>query len=125
MDIAQCWAEAKYLYDHGKLPAVANPELTEQIRAAQAAASEEDYRIAEIERYLAVRENGALTCVKQLWTEALHMPEDRAISAKDSRDIGVIMQNMHGWERVGNRHIGGFGKPKAWAKVIEKVTEEP
>lgn len=131
-DVRQCWAEAKYLYDNGKLAPVANPDLYAEIKAAQAAASEEDYRIADIERYLALRENGGLTCVKQLWKDALGMPEDRAISAKDSRDIGVIMQNMRGWERVGNQHIGGYGKPKAWKKVgikddpePKKVTEEP
>ena len=126
-DIKQCWAEAKYLYDRGKLAPVANPELAEQIKAAQTDASEEDYRIAEIAKYLALRENGALTCVKQLWTDALGMPVERPITTKESRDIGVIMQNMHGWERAGNCHIGGYGKPKAWRKIIpnaaEKVTE--
>ena len=131
-DVKQCWAEAKYLYDLGKLAPVANPELSTEIKAAQAAASEEDYRIAEIEKYGALRENGGLTCVRQLWIEALEMPRDRAISAKDSRDIGVIMQNMRGWERVGNQHVGGYGKPKAWKKVglrdtseAPEVTEEP
>lgn len=117
-DIRQCWAEAKHLFDTGKLPGVANPELITEIRAAQADASEEDYRIAEIEEWLRVNKTvGDLTCVKQLWVHALGMPEDRAISPKDSRDIGLIMQNMPNWVRVGNKRINGYGSPKAWQRV--------
>ena len=123
-DIRQCWAEAKQLFDEGRLPAVANPELIGDIRAAQAEASEEDYRIAEIEEWLRINKSiGDLTCVKQLWVHALKQPEDRAISAKDSRDIGLIMQNMPGWKRVGNRRIPGYGSPKAWQRVPPTVTE--
>ena len=117
-DIRQCWAEAKHLFDVGKLPGVANPELIKAIRAAQAEASEEDYRIAEIEEWLAKNKSiGELTCIKQLWVYALGMPEDRPISSKDSRDIGLIMQNMPGWKRVGNKRIPGYGSPKAWQKM--------
>lgn len=123
-DIRQCWAEAKHLFDMGKLPAVANPELIKDIRAAQAEASEEDYRIAEIEEWLCKNKSiGDLTCVKQLWVYALGMPEDRPISSKDSREIGLIMQNMPNWIRVGNRRINGYGSPKAWQRVVPTVTE--
>lgn len=123
-DIRQCWAEAKHLFDEGKLPAVANPELITDIRSAQAEASEEDYRIAEIEEWLRLNKSiGDLTCVKQLWVYALGMPEDRLITTKDSRDIGLIMQNMPGWERAGNRYLAGYGKPKTWKRVPPMGTE--
>lgn len=122
-DIRQCWAEAKYLYDQGKLASCANKDLQVEIRAQQSEVIEDDYRAAEIEDYLLHRRIGTLTCVKQLWVEALKMPEDRPISTKDSRDIGIIMQNMKGWERAGNQSIPGFGKPKAWRKIAPMNTD--
>lgn len=122
-DIRQCWAEAKHLFDHGELPPVANYELITEIRRAQTEASEDDYRIADIAKYLDERQIGSYTCVKQLWVFALGMPEDRPIPAKDSREIGLIMQNMPNWVRVGNRRIPGYGSPKAWQRVAPDVTE--
>lgn len=116
-DIRQCWAEAKYLFDNGKLPAYANPELAEQITAQQNDAMEDDPRIADIEKYLRDKSPGDLTCIKQLWVHALGMPEDRPISTKDSRDIGLIMQGFRDWERAGNRYLSGYGKPKTWRKI--------
>lgn len=115
-DIRQCWAEAKQLFDNGKLPAYANRDLLADIRREQADAMEDDYRIAEIEKYLRHKQIGELTCVKQLWVHALGMPEDRPISTKDSRDIGLIMQGFDNWERAGNQYINGYGKPKAWRR---------
>ena len=129
-DIRQCWAEAKYLFDKGELLPCAKRELLNDIRAQQADASEDDYRIAEIEEYLyKKRKVGDLTCVKQIWVYALGMPEDRPITTKDSRDIGLIMQNMRCWERSGNQYMQGYGKPKTWRKVApmgeEDIKKEP
>lgn len=121
-DIKQCWAEAKHMYDRGELLPCAKRELIDEIRAEQADATEDDYRIAEIEEWLRHKGIGELTCIKQLWVHALKMPEDRPITTKDSRDIGLIMQNMPNWERVGNKSITGYGKPKAWQRVAPKGT---
>lgn len=122
-DIRQCWAEAKYLFDHGQLPAYANQALLPEIRKEQAEAMEDDYRIAEIEKYLQSLPIGALTCIKQLWIYALGMPEDRPIPTKDSRDIGLIMQGFDNWERAGNQYIPGYGRPKAWRRCHPKNAE--
>lgn len=116
-DIAQCWAEAKYLYDCGKLPPVENVLVRDDICAAQDAATEEDYRVADIAEFLRQQPIGGKVCIKQLWVHALKMPEDRPIPYQDSRAIGLIMQKMPNWERIGNAFIAGYGKPKAWQRM--------
>ena len=50
--IRQCWAEAVHLYKDGKLQAFARKEVLDQIREAQEAAMEDDWRIGAIEQYL-------------------------------------------------------------------------
>lgn len=116
-DIRQCWAEARYLFGRGQLPSVERAELAEQIRTAQEEASEEDYRVADIAKFLQSQPIGGKVCVKQLWVHALGMPEDRPIPYQDSRVIGLIMQKMPGWKKVGSVAIPGYGKPKAWQRI--------
>lgn len=116
-DIRQCWAEARYLFGRGQLPGVERAELAEQIRAAQAEASEEDYRVADIAKFLQSQPIGGRVCVKMLWIHALGMPEDRPIPYQDSRAIGAIMQKMPGWRRKGNAFIPGYGYPKVWERI--------
>ena len=122
-DIRQCWAEAKYLFDRGKLAPVENKALVDDIRAAQADAAEEDYRVADIAEFLRKQPIGAKVCVKQLWIHALNMPDDRPIPVQDSRAIGLIMQNMPNWVRIGNAFVQGYGRPKAWQRVAPEVTK--
>lgn len=119
-DIRQCWAEAKYLYDAGKLSPVENADLVEQIKTAQEEASEEDYRVADIAKFLQAQPIGGKVCIKMLWIHALGMPEDRPIPFQDSRAIGLIMQKMPNWEKIGNSFIPMYGYPKAWQKIAPR-----
>lgn len=93
-DILQCWAEAKALYDKGQLPPYAKRSLSEVITQQQDNATEDDYRIGLIEKYLQVRER---VCVIELWQNALDNEFSKP-SRKDSNEIALIMDNIDGWE---------------------------
>lgn len=94
--IKQCWAEAKVLYDKRQLPPYPDYSLINEIRAAQAAAVEDDYRVEMISSYLSDKDK---TCVLDLWYNALKENEFTKPTSKDSREIGAIMQTFDEWER--------------------------
>lgn len=94
-DILQTWAEAKHLYDIGELEPFASRELLDTIRAKQAEAAEDDYRVGMIEQYLQGKEK---VCVLELWQNALKNEFSKP-TRKDSNEISLIMQSFKGWER--------------------------
>ena len=97
--IRQAWAEAVHLYKEGKLQPFARKEVLEQIRAAQEAAMEDDWRIGAIEDYLDSQKKtpNSTVSVIELWHNALKMPDDMKPSRKESIEITQIITNIPGW----------------------------
>ena len=116
--IAQAWAEAVHLYKEGKLQPFARKEVLEQIRAAQEAAMEDDWRIGAIEQYLEEQKkaNGATVSVIELWHNALNEVEDSKPTRKDSIEITQIISNIPGWIQCPNPVSTKWGKQKAFRK---------
>ena len=102
--IRQCWAEAVQLYKEDKLQPFAKAEVLEQIRAAQEAAMEDDWRIGAIEQYLndSKPQQGATVSVIELWHRALGEPEESKPTRKDSIEITQIISNIPGWIQCPN-----------------------
>ena len=97
--IRQAWAEAVHLYKEGKLQPFAKKEVLDQIRAAQEAAMEDDWRIGAIELYLEEQKKraGSTVSVIELWHNALNEPEESKPTRKDSIEITQIITNIPGW----------------------------
>ena len=103
--IRQAWAEAVYLYKEGKLQPFAKKEVLEQIRAAQEAAMEDDWRIGAIEQYLDEQKKSANSTVTviELWHRALNEPEESKPTRKDSIEITQIITSIPGWVQGQNK----------------------
>ena len=116
--IRQCWAEAVHRYMAGDLQAYAKKEVLEQIRAAQAAAMEDDWRIGAIEQYLEDQKKmaGATVSVIELWHRALNEPEESTPTRKDSIEISQIISNMAGWIQCPNLISTQWGRQKGFRK---------
>ena len=116
--IRQCWAEAVHLYKEGNLQPFAKAEVLEQIRAAQEAAMEDDWRIGAIEQYLADSkpQQGATVSVIELWHRALGEPEESKPTRKDSIEITQIISNVPGWIQCPKPIMTNWGKQRAFRK---------
>ena len=117
--IRQCWAEAVQLYREGKLQPYAKKEVLEQIRAAQEAAMEDDWRIGAIEQYLEdnKKQSGSTVTVIELWHNALNEPEEAKPTRKDSIEICQIITSIPGWIQCPNPvRTQKWGRQKAFRK---------
>lgn len=116
--ISQCWAEAVHLYKEGNLQPFAKAEVLDQIRAAQEAAMEDDWRIGAIEQYLTENKplQGATVSVIELWHRALGEPEESKPTRKDSIEITQIISNIPGWIQCPHPIATPWGKQKAFRK---------
>ena len=116
--IAQAWAEAVHLYKEGNLQPFARKEVLEQIRAAQEAAMEDDWRIGAIEQYLNDQKKrpGDTVSVIELWHNALNEPEEAKPTRKDSIEITQIITNIPGWVQLPNPIRTKWGRQKAFRK---------
>ncbi len=116
--IRQCWAEAVHLYKEDKLQPFAKAEVLEQIRAAQEAAMEDDWRIGAIEQYLNdnKKQQGATVSVIELWHRALGEPEESKPTRKDSIEITQIISNIPGWIQCPHPIATNWGKQKSFRK---------
>ena len=116
--IRQCWAEAVRLYKEDKLQPFAKAEVLEQIRAAQEAAMEDDWRIGAIEQYLndSKPQQGATVSVIELWHRALGEPEESKPTRKDSIEITQIISNVPGWIQCPKPIMTAWGKQRAFRK---------
>ena len=117
--ILQCWAEAKYRFDRHEIPNVANRALLSLYKAAQEEAMEDDWREGAIEQFLDRQPEGGLVCVRQIAHEALSVnlefPKDP--TAKESQEIGILMNKFKDWERAGVNRVKGYGPQKSWRRV--------
>lgn len=117
--ICQCWAEAKALYDKGKLKPYADKSLMKEIKIAQDEAVEDDYRVGMIEDFLSTHTE---TCILQLWKEALQN-EFTKPTKKDSNDIALILQSL-GWKRDEKTlRRGCYGVQRWWRRENEDFEE--
>ena len=126
--ILQCWAEAREKYRAGKMPNYANRKLLSVYRERQEEAMQDDWRQGAIMAYLDLKAEGEYTCVRELCHKALSPNPDfpKEPSLIESKDIGMMMNKMPGWERVGNKRIGSYGVQKCWKKVApQKVAPVP
>ena len=117
--IKQAWAEAVHLYKEGKLQPFAKKEVLQQIRAAQEAAMEDDWRIGQIEQYLADTKKAPNSTVSviELWHRALNNPDEIKPTRKDSIEITQIIMNVPGWVACPNPISTTWGRQKAFKKV--------
>jgi predicted P-loop ATPase len=116
--IRQAWAEAVHLYKEGKLQPFAKKEVLEQIRAAQEAAMEDDWRQGAIEQYLDDQKKGnnATVTVVELWHNALNEPEESKPTRKDSIEITQIIASIPGWIQGQNKVATKWGRQKYFRK---------
>ncbi|MBQ1792063.1 MAG: hypothetical protein II008_17945, partial [Oscillospiraceae bacterium] len=117
--IRQAWAEAVQLYRDGKLQPFAKKEVLEQIRAAQEAAMEDDWRTGQIEQYLedTKRSPNSTVSVIEIWHNALNNPEEIKPSRSDSIAITQIVMNIPGWVRSEKPQHTRWGLQKIFKKV--------
>jgi hypothetical protein len=107
-----------HLYKEGKLQPCAKKEVLEQIRAAQEAAMEDDWRIGAIEQYLEDQKKhaGATVSVIELWHNALNEPEESKPTRKDSIEITQIISNVPGWVQCPTPIRTKWGSQKGFRK---------
>ena len=117
--IRQAWAEAVQLYKEGKLQPFAKKEVLEQIRAAQEAAMEDDWRVGQIEQYLedTKKAPNSTVSVIELWHKALNNPEEIKPTRKDSIEITQIITSVSGWVACQNLIATHWGRQKGFKRV--------
>ena len=121
-DIIQAWAEAKHLYDEGKLKPYANRDLLKEIREKQEQAVEDDYRVGMIESYLSNKDK---VCIMELWKNALENEYSKP-TRRESNEITLILQSIGGWERGKIEKHKSFGNQLTWnKKTSEKLKDLP
>ncbi len=115
-DIKQCWAEAKHLFDEGKLLPFADNKLADTFRKKQSEAVEDDYRIGMIEAYLEDRDE---VYGIELWRDALQNNTYSKPTPKDFKAIAQIMQQFTDWERQNkSKRFGEDGVQRYWKRVV-------
>ena len=117
--IRQAWAEAVQMYREDRLQPFARKEVLEQIRAAQEAAMEDDWRIGQIEQYLndTKRAPNSTVSVIELWHRALNNPDEIKPTRKDSIEITQIITNIPGWVACPNLISTTWGRQKGFRKI--------
>ena len=112
-DIIQAWAEAKHLYDEGKLQPYADRNLLEDIRAKQEQAVEDDYRVGMIETYIKEKDK---VCILELWKYALDNEFSKP-TRRESNELTLILQSIGGWERGKVEYHSAFGNQMFWVRT--------
>ena len=119
--IAQCWAEAKALYDRGELPAVPDRVLYAQFEAAQEDAMEGDWRVGALENYVWMLPEGHLLCVREAARNGLALGDDkpRDPTRAESIEIAQILDGIPALSRAGRKTVRTYGKQLCWVKKTE------
>lgn len=126
--VMQCWAEARELYKAGKMPNYADRSLVPLYREAQENAMQDDWRVGAIQAFLARKNPGELTCVREVCHRALSSNPDfpHEPTLAESKDIGRMLNKFKDWERCnGPRVVGMYGKQKCWRKKDDAETAGP
>jgi predicted P-loop ATPase len=110
-EILQCWAEAKAKMEQGKMPAYADKSILDDIKSAQNAAQEDDYREGMITAYL---ESKVECCIMEIWVQALKNDFLKP-SKKDSNDIALMLQSQ-GWESCERKRTAAYGQQRIWRR---------
>lgn len=120
--IMQCWAEARELYRAGEMPNFAAQSLVKEYRQAQENALQDDWRVGAIMTFLERKSPGELTCVREVCHRALSPNPDfpKEPSLAESKDIGMIINNLTDWERCKEaKRVGSYGRQRCWQKKGE------
>ena len=122
----QAWAEAKAKIDTPEMQPFANKSLLPMFQQAQDNAMQDDWRVGAIMAFLDQKKAGEYTCVRELFHRALSPNPDfpKEPSLVESKDIGMILNNLPGWQRVGPRTIGSYGKQRCWQKTEASDEDE-
>ena len=125
--ILQCWAEAKHFMGKPFMKPFVNASLGKEIKDAQDAAMQDDWRVGAIQEFLAQKNPSELTCVREVCHRALSQNPDfpKEPTLIESKDIGQILNHLPDWERVGVRKVGAYGKQNAWKKKGEQIIDKP
>lgn len=117
--IRQAWAEAVQLYKEGKLQPFAKKEVLDQIREAQEAAMEDDWRIGAIEQYLedTKKAPNSTVSVIELWHRALKEPDESKPARSDSIAITQILESIPGWVKSDTKISTLWGRQKCFKKI--------
>lgn len=117
--IRQAWAEAIHRYKEGNLQPFARKEVLDQIRAAQEAAMEDDWRIGAIEQYLedTKKAPNSTVSVIELWHKALQEPDESKPTRSDSIAITQILEGMPEWKKSNAKINTAWGRQKCFKKV--------
>ena len=125
--IIQCWAEMRDKYKARDKSAqnFAKRELVDVYREQQDNARQDDWREGAIKTYLETKSTGDFVCIRELTNKALanggigHDP-----TVVESKDLGMLMSRMDGWQMVGAKRYAEYGVQRSWQKVVEtKFTE--
>lgn len=115
-DILQAWAEARHLFDEGKLKPYADRSMLSVFKERQNQAIEDDYRVGLIKAYLSNHEK---VCIIEIWQKALKNEYTKP-TRKESNEIALIIQGFSDWERCINpERFDGYGVQKCWKKKIK------
>ena len=126
--ILQCWAEMRDKYKARDKAAqnYAKRELVDVYREQQDLARQDDWREGAIKSYLETKNAGEYVCIRELTNKALanggigHDP-----TVVESKDLGMLMSRMDGWQMVGAKRYPEYGVQRSWQKVAEsKFSEE-
>ena len=118
-DILQCWAEARVKLRTKEMQPFADRKLLDKYQEAQDNAMQDDWRTGAIQAFLEKKNQGEMTCVRELCHRALSPNPDfpKEPTLVESKDIGKILNRLKDWERVGTRKIGIYGNQKCWRKI--------
>lgn len=124
--IRQCWAEAKDAYFSADpdrrefMIPYADRSILGEIREKQSEATEDDIREGLIRRYLD-HTTESRVCIGMLWTDALHV-DNKPPERIDQIQLGLIMQNMEGWEKARSHYDFGqqYGKQRYWRRATQQ-----
>ena len=108
------------MFDNGQLMPYANKKLIAEIRAKQAEAVEDDYRVGMIEAYCRHRDK---VCIIELWQKALGNDYTKP-TRKDSNELTLILQMMKGWSKGKVERSQEFGNQQYWRKSDAQVVAE-
>lgn len=115
--IAQCWAEARMKLFTDFMKPYADYNLVDVIRQRQNDAVEDDYRVGLIRKYL---KNKTLTCVIDIWQNALWSLESSKPTRKESNEIVLILQSLENWEKLDSvQRMAEYGVQRCWRRVRE------